>query len=260
MSSVAGLILLKRTWAIASSSDFRQDDQEIQDEQETLEMLQQEAQWWRHIIDELEPSLLYPMLNVGSSTGHFRTVEQPYIDLYLFRPAREKGHKVVHLDTKDNVGVDIVGDLTKESFRETLAAMNFNSVFCSHLLEHVAEDARVPICAAISRVLPKGGYLFISCPHRFPYHPDPIDTRFRPTTDDLMALFPGTLVVASKEVFGGTYLQRLCEQPRQGVREMVKLFLPFYKPHYWVVNLGYFMYLFRHFSSSCVVLRKKADA
>jgi len=223
-------------------------------------MLHEEARWWRHIIGEIEPSLLYPMLNVGSSTEHFRTVEQPFIDLYLFRPAREKGQTVVHLDTKGDAGVDMVGDLTQESFRETLVAMNFNSVFCSHLLEHVAEDTRAPICAAISQVLPKGGYLFVSCPRRFPYHPDPIDTRFRPTTEDLAALFPGTFVVASKEVFGGTYLQRLWERPQRGAREIAKLFLPFYKPHYWLVNLGYFTYLFRHFSSSCVVLRKKVDA
>ena len=219
-------------------------------------MLPEEAQWWRHVMDEIEPSLLYPMLNVGSSTEHFRTVEQPFIDTYLFRPAREGSQRVVHLDTKDDVGVDIVGDLTEESFRERLMAMNFNSVFCSHLLEHVAGDTRKPICSAISQVLPRGGYLFVSCPRRYPYHPDPIDTRFRPTTEDLAVLFPGMLVVTREEVVGETYFRQLWGRPDRGAREVAKLFLPFYKPHGWWVNLGYFAYLFRHFSSSCVVLRK----
>jgi Methyltransferase domain len=223
-------------------------------------MLHEEARWWRHVMDAIHPSLLYPMLNVGSSTEYFRSVQQPFIDIYLFRQARGEGHKVVHLDTKDDIGVDIVGDLTLESFQVRLAEMNFNSVFCSHLLEHVPEDARKPICSAMTRVLPKGGYLFVSCPRSFPYHPDPIDTRFRPTTEDLAQLFPGTLVVASKVVLGETYLRRLWGRPDRGAKEIAKLCLPFYKPNGWWVTLGYFAYLFRHFSSTCVVLRKRANA
>jgi hypothetical protein len=221
-------------------------------------MLHEEARWWRRVIDRIGPSSLYPMLNVGSSTEHFRTVAQPYIDRHLFRPAREAGQTVIHLDTKEDAGVDIVGDLTAQAFRDQLARMNFNSVFCSHLLEHVGEDMRVPICSAIAKVLPKGGYVFVSCPRRFPYHPDPIDTGFRPTTADLAALFPGMVLVASEEVFGDTYLQRLWQQPYQGAKQVVKLLLPFYKPRAWLVNLGYFGYLFRRFSSTCVVLRKEA--
>jgi hypothetical protein len=200
-------------------------------------MLHEEARWWRRVIDRIGPSSLYPMLNVGSSTEHFRTVAQPYIDRHLFRPAREAGQTVIHLDTKEDAGVDLVGDLTDE---------------------HVGEDTRAPICSAIAKVLPKGGYVFVSCPRRFPYHPDPIDTGFRPTAAALAALFPGMALVASEEVFGDTYLQRLWQRPYQGAKQVVKLFLPFYKPRAWLVNLGYFGYLFRRFSSTCVVLRKAA--
>jgi hypothetical protein len=64
-------------------------------------MLHEEARWWRCVIDRIGPSSLYPMLNVGSSTEHFRTVAQPYIDRHLFRSAREAGQTVIHLDTKE---------------------------------------------------------------------------------------------------------------------------------------------------------------
>jgi hypothetical protein len=223
-------------------------------------MLHEEARWWRQVMDAIQPSLLYPMLNVGSSTEHFRTVQQPFIDIYLFHPAREKGQRVVHLDTKQDVGVNLVGDITEDSFREKLVKMSFNSVFCSHLLEHVDQDTRKPICAAIAHLLPRGGYVFVSCPRRYPYHPDPIDTGFRPTTADLAALFPGMTVIVSQEVFGETYFRQLWRRHDRGAKELAKLFLPFYKPHSWWVNVGYFAYLFRRFSSSCVVLRKEADA
>jgi hypothetical protein len=220
-------------------------------------MLPQEARWLRHVMDDIGPSHLYPMLNVGSSTEYFRTVDQPFIDAYIFRPAREQGQSIVHLDTKNDVGVDIVGDLTDEAFRTRLAETNFNSVLCSNLLEHVSEDTRKDICSAMAQVLPKGGYLFVTCPRKFPYHPDPIDTRFRPTVQDLAALFPGMLMVTGEEVVGETYLHRLWGRADRGAKEIVKLFMPFYKPYWWRVNLGYFSFLGRHFTASCVVLRKE---
>jgi hypothetical protein len=219
-------------------------------------MLHEEALWWQQVMNGIPPSRLYPMLNVGSSTEHFRTVSQPYIDACLFQPARKAGHRVVHLDTKDDVGVDVVGDLTDPTFRDRLRAMRFNSVICSHLLEHVNIEARAPICAAICQVLPPGGHAFLSCPRRYPYHPDPIDTGFRPTPEELASLLPGMALLMGEEVFGGTYLQQLRHEPYAGTKEVVKLLLPFYKPRAWRVNAGYFGYLFRRFSSTCVVLRK----
>src|SRR5690349_9877887 len=165
-------------------------------------MLLQEAEWWRGALEAIDPASLYPMLNVGSSTARFRTVEQPFIDEILFRPIKEQGRSVIHLDTKADPGVDIVGDVTEEDFRNRLMGMGFKSVFCSHLLEHVPDATRTPLCAAITRLLPNGGFAFISCPRRFPYHPDPIDTRFRPTAAELAALFPGTVLTSSSEVFG----------------------------------------------------------
>ena len=222
-------------------------------------MLHEEARWWRRVLDGIPPSELYPMLNVGSSTEAFRTVAQPYIDAELFRPAREQGYQVVHLDTKAELGVDIIGDLTNPAFRERVAAMRFSSVVCSHLLEHVSVQARAPICAAIAQILPKGGYAFVSCPRRFPFHPDPIDTGFRPTAHELAALFPGMDLAVGAEVLGETHLQRLRHEPFFGLKEFVKLLLPFYKPAAWRVNVGYFRYLFRRLSSTCVVLRKAAS-
>jgi hypothetical protein len=39
-------------------------------------------------------------------------------------------------------------------------------------------------------LIPDGGRALITVPNRFPYHPDPIDTGYRPTTKEISSLFP----------------------------------------------------------------------
>lgn len=155
-------------------------------------MLPQEARWLGREIHGRPADQVFPLLNVGSSTGHFRQDEQPWIDRQLFAPARHHGRAVTHLDLKAEAGVDLVGDLTDDGFLERVARMHFRSVLCSNLLEHVTD--REKVAARLTALLVPGGLLFVSCPFRYPFHPDPIDTRFRPTVAELAALFPGTLL------------------------------------------------------------------
>ena len=48
------------------------------------------------------------VLDIGSSSIYFRTKEQPYIEENVFKPLRDKGCQVIHLDTKKEQGVDLV--------------------------------------------------------------------------------------------------------------------------------------------------------
>jgi hypothetical protein len=165
-------------------------------------MLVREAKWFAQRFGELGEEALYPMLNIGSHTTEFRTREQPWIDRYVFAPARRRGSKVVHLDIRDAPGVDLVGDLTDPAFLASVAAMRFRSAFCSNLLEHVPN--REAIGRAVVGAVEPGGYLIVSCPNNFPYHPDPIDTLFRPEVKELALLFPGTTIVRGELVPCGT--------------------------------------------------------
>jgi hypothetical protein len=155
-------------------------------------MLKNEAKWFGDRVRELGDAQTIPMLNIGSHTEEFRRVQQPWIDRCIFAPLRERGQAVTHTDMRAAPGVDLVGDLTDAAFRQRLAAMRFRSAFCSNLLEHVAD--RTMIARLVTEVVMPGGYLFVSVPNRFPYHPDPIDTMFRPGIEELAALFPGTRV------------------------------------------------------------------
>jgi len=114
-------------------------------------------------------SSLQDVLDVGSSTLKFRTIIQPYIDKNIFQPLRDKEVKISYLDNKDGIGIDIVADVSNKRF--TLP-QKYDLVICTNLLEHVS-DLKTTIFN-ISSLVRKGGYLLITVPLIYPYHPDPI--------------------------------------------------------------------------------------
>jgi len=225
-------------------------------------MLIEEAKWLARQIADLEPDRVFPLLDVGSSTERFRSIEQPWIDQEIFASARRAGHPVSHLDAKPAQGVDIVVDLADPVAIEGLLGRGYRSVFCSNLLEHVEDRER--IAGALVRLVPEGGYLFVSCPYRYPYHPDPVDTMFRPTPAELAALFDGTRIYREAVIYDGTYYRELRRTPLATSRMLLRLLLPFYKPPAWRRTQQEFRrnlpWLFRRFAATCVVLQRLPDA
>jgi hypothetical protein len=167
-------------------------------------VLKREAQWLGTQSESLDATRLFPLINVGSSTRKLRESDQPWIDQYVFAPMRRRGGRVTHLDMKPDDGVDIVGDLRDPVVWAQLVALEPRSVLCSNVLEHVTD--REGLGRRLCELIPAGGYVIVSVPHAFPYHPDPIDTMFRPGLDELSALFPGTRRVAGSIVDCGTVL------------------------------------------------------
>jgi SAM-dependent methyltransferase len=223
-------------------------------------MLIEEAKWLARQIAELEPDRVFPLLDVGSSTQRFRAIEQPWIDREIFGPARQAGHAVSHLDAKPAPGVDIVADLGDARAIEGLVRRGYRSVFCSNLLEHV-ED-REKIARALVGLVPPGGYLFVSCPYRYPFHPDPIDSMFRPDPQQLAELFEGTRIYREAVIQNGNYFRELQRTPLATLRLLLRLLLPFYKPEAWrraqQEFRRYLPWMFRRFAATCVVLQREA--
>ena len=77
----------------------------------------EEAVWLANQLIKYENEI-DPLLNLGSSTKEFRTVNQPFIEEIIFIPLRENGVKIIHSDTKKDDGVDLVGDINESAFRE----------------------------------------------------------------------------------------------------------------------------------------------
>src|SRR5262245_58429456 len=66
-----------------------------------------EAKYIAEILGHLPNDAVGPCLNVGSSTRHFREVEQPHVDRLVFAPLAQRGIEVTHADLKPAEGVDI---------------------------------------------------------------------------------------------------------------------------------------------------------
>ncbi len=221
-------------------------------------MLIQEAQWFAEAMADMDAVSIFPMLNIGSHTEEYRRQHQPWIDRYIFAPLRQHNRVVKHLDIRSGAGVDIVGDLTDRSFLKELGAMEFRSVFSANLLEHVVN--RHEIAAVITSVVPVGGYIFVSCPLKFPFHADPIDTMFRPDMGELAAMFPGTAIERGGIVDCGSFaryvIARVCGHPGAVVRTLLRKSAQISAPD----GLGSIRHLlpwtFRRFQETCLVLRK----
>jgi SAM-dependent methyltransferase len=146
-------------------------------------MLVREATWMGQAILRTGLVAGARVLNVGSSTGRFRTVEQPWVDTKVFEPLRDLGVDVVHLDLKPAEGVDLIGDLLDPAFRDGLKG-GWDVAICSNLLEHL-ED-RASLLEVLPVLVKPGGWLVVTVPCRFPFHPDPIDTMYRPDPGELV--------------------------------------------------------------------------
>lgn len=160
------------------------------------------------------------------------------------------------MDAKPAAGVDIVADLDDEPAISALKSRGFKSILCSNLLEHVRD--RAAIAKRLVELVPHGGYLFVSGPYRYPYHPDPIDTMFRPTPDELAAIFPGTRLERQAVVTNGTYFDEFRRSPASLPRLLARLLLPFYKRAAWRREWTRFIHhapwMFARFEASCVLL------
>lgn len=134
-------------------------------------MIVAEADRLREWFDRFEPTSI---LNIGSSTHRFRTVEQP------FQATLFAGRNVTHVDAKQDTGVDVVYKVGEGRLSKIVHGF-FDVVLLSSVLEHVEDrDAVMRDVAAIVRNL-----LIVTVPHVWPYHPDPIDNLYRPTPQEL---------------------------------------------------------------------------
>ena len=199
---------------------------------------------------------LFPLLNVGSSTLEFRARTQPYIDDNIFAPLRARGGKVYHLDLKRAPGVDIVGDLSDLAVLDKIRNLRIRAVIMSNLLEHVSD--RKQLCDAVLSILPPGGYIFATGPQSYPYHPDPIDTMFRPTIAEIHAHLVPSTIVESAIIDSGNWKQwNSAERGRPLWRTIARLFAPFYRPVKWWGLARQSPYIFRHITAFAVILRKE---
>ena len=199
-------------------------------------------------------------LNIGSSTGEFRSKSQPHIDELLVRPMERAGIRIVHCDMKAADGVDEVGDLFDPEFRERLRNYRADIMVCSNLLEHLTDPAE--FARACGQLVRPGGYGLFTVPYSYPYHPDPIDTMLRLSAAELQQLLPAWHVVRAEEIVAGSYSADLTKSGgglKRFTKHLVRVLLPFYRPRQWKPLAHRLLWLFRPYRQSMVLLQKPVD-
>lgn len=224
-------------------------------------MLFDEAKRIGEWIDELGDGAGRVCLNIGSSTEDFRTQVQPFIHEFVVSRLEQRGWRVVHCDMKAASGVDEVGDLMEPEFRASLRKHDADLLLCSNLLEHVTSPPDlISACADIVR---PGGCCLITVPRSYPYHPDPLDTMYRPSPAELAKLLPNWSVVRAEEIVCGGLVDEV-KQNGSGVsvllRRAARALVPVYKPKEWFPAAHPFLWLIKKYRVSAVLLRKPAGA
>jgi SAM-dependent methyltransferase len=228
-------------------------------------MLIEEAKWiGKELLEISEPG--FKVLNIGSSSEEYRTKVQPHIEKFIFRPLKENNIKVIHTDIVNEQGVDIVGDLTSPEFIIQLEKNKYDLIICSNLLEHLKEKQL--IVDAILEILPKASKAIITVPYNYPYHLDPIDTMYRPNTNELHQLFKNTELLKEEILIGKSvnkntisinYWQKLKITPLILFKLLVRVLFPFYKTKVWLYTFLSLKNMFSPFSVSCILIKKQND-
>lgn len=218
-------------------------------------MLKNEAAWLGAKLAELSDEQLGTILNLGSSSADFRKIKQPYVEELIFAPLAKRAVRVVHFDLQEDSGVDIAGDIYDDEVFKKLRQLNPRSLICSNVLEHVSD--RLTFLRRVQELVSSGGYLFVTVPFSFPYHPDPIDTYYRPSPKELSDLFSEFDVAEEAVVEDSTYGGVLRNDPKQAISAICRLAVPFFRPKNWLGCLHRLNWLWQPFKISCVVLRKR---
>lgn len=218
-------------------------------------MFPEEAAWFGTVLKQIPGSALSPVVNLGSSSADYRSRACPDIDSNIFRPLNERGVSVYHVDTKPAPGVDIVGDIFSLSVQDAIRAISPRTILCNNLIEHVVDRER--FCDICEGLLPPNGILCVSVPHKYPFHPDPIDTMYRPSLDELGRLFPHCHLEMGRVISLGNYLGQLRRKQWLLLRDLFLLAGGALKHDRWRVLVGNYSFLKRPYQVTCGVFRKE---
>ena len=147
-------------------------------------MFKKEAAWISRNLQGIDFREGISCLNLGSSTRRYREIEQPFIDELIIKWIEQRGG-ITHVDAKLDDEVDIVGDFGDSTFLNNFSEGQFNLILCNNIMMFLERPGLV--YKLIDRCLVPGGYTVISCARVYPYCADPVDSKYRPYVNGLLA-------------------------------------------------------------------------
>ena len=192
------------------------------------------------------------VINLGSGNVEQLKKTKPWVSKYVFDTFKRQKAKILHVDAEDFPGVDIVQDLSQPNALSFCDKLKGSKLFLlANVLEHIPKKAHAEFLKKIySKMKSKDG-LIITVPYDYPYHADPIDTIYRPSSRDLQKLMPLTWL-EGEIVNAGSYLKEFSKMGTlKKIRKLLKPFWIFQKPSKWLENHRLF-YLFKKYKITIV--------
>jgi hypothetical protein len=221
-----------------------------------IAMFKAEARWLRCALDPFPPERLSPLLDLGSGSAARREVTQPWVNDQVFRPLRERGVGIIHIDIREFEGVDVLADLTNPTDILRLSGFRPKALLCCNLLEHVREPDR--LARHCLDLLSIGGLVFVTVPFSYPYHRDPIDTMYRPSPAELDALFADARLLEGTILGAGeTYRDEVRERPWILLRHVLRFPVPFLSLARWRRSMVRLYWLLAEYQVTCAVFEKR---
>jgi hypothetical protein len=218
-------------------------------------MRREEATWLSKQLQAFDAADLSPMLELGSATSEFRERTHPHVGA-MQAALRARGVEIVHSDLKEGEGVDISGDIFTPAVLNQLTRVGARTLLCCNMFEHVPDRAQ--LAAICDSLVAAGGVLAVTVPRSYPFHLDPIDTYFRPSVEQVRALFPNYELLAGEEIEAGTFLRDLSEARNLPLELMKTAAKPFVPTSWgkWKSRVHPFLWAFRPYKVTVVLLRK----
>lgn len=195
-------------------------------------------------------------LNLGSSTREFREKEQSFIAELIFAPLARRAN-VAHCDMKEADGVDLVGDLADPQFLETLSRRKFDLIICTNLLMHLERPDLV--YSVIQECLSTGGYLVLTTPALYPYCGDPIDSKYRPSAEEVVASLPKLKPLKCETlILNDCHFSYLVKNIRPLASFLANVLFPLGGLKKWLRTVSDLKNVFKNYKIACVLMVKNA--
>lgn len=222
-------------------------------------MLSEESVWISEKIKEILAGKPFPVLNIGSSTLRYRHSVQPFIQKNIFSLFSDEKNQVIHLDMKKDKGIDMVGDLYDEDFRNTIKKLNPKLILCNNLLMYLNAKTRKELSNILYEILDTDGYLIVTNSYVFPPAHDPVESYYRASPEkmykDIFSSFKK--IDASVIETNYNFYTYLKSKPKVAIIKILRIFFPFYKAEeWWFLLKYYFTSLKKNYSVSCLFMKK----
>lgn len=196
-------------------------------------------------------------INIGAGDVTSLRKTKPWVHANVFDILTQGGCSVLHTDLFEFANIDKQIDLSQSTCLEFTKTLPSNRIFlCTNVLEHLTQKTRANAVEVITQALLPGDFLLISVPYRYPYHPDPIDTMFRPAPEELQALFDLQWLNTSV-IEAGSFAEDLKGMaPLKRMRKLAKPLWPLQTPENYRSNIHRLLYIFKPYQISLVFGKK----